>query len=370
MQNKITKGAILALLLTLSACSLPRGAALQSEILKGAEAEVPEFAVYPVSKAFLPVAANWPETGATPHNWVPASAGPSSQIITAGDTIEVTVWDSEENSLLASPGQKSVPLQRLTVSPDGSTFIPYLDRVSVAGKTPERAREEIQSRLAEVTPAAQVQLVLTPGRKNAASIVGGVAAPGTYPMPDRNYSVLDLISQGGGVAANLRNPQISLQREGRVYRTSVAQLYAKPKFNTRLHGGDKVIVQEDARYFLSLGATGSESLFPFSKDNISAMDAVSIIGGLSDSRANPKGILILREYAARNVSADPARGPSNERVVFTMDLTTADGLFSARKFWINPGDLVLATESPITKVQTIFGLIGGAFGLVNTAGSL
>ena len=370
MQKIIFKGAILTLCLTLAACSLPRGAALQSEILKGSEAEVPEFAVYAVNKEFLPIAARWPETGASRHSWVPASAGPSNRIIMAGDTIELIVWDSEENSLLASPGQKSVPLQRLTVSADGSVFIPYLERVEVAGKTPERAREEIQNRLTEVTPAAQVQLALTSGRRNAVSIVGGVNAPGTYPMPDRNYSVLDLISQGGGVSAALQNPQISLQRGGHVYKTSVAQLYAKPNFNTRLRGGDKVILQSDDRYFLSLGATGSESLFPFTKDMISAMDAVSIIGGLSDTRADPKGILILREYGSRAVSADQSRGPSNERVVFTMDLTTADGLFSARKFWINPGDLVLATESPITKVQTIFSLVGGAFGLAKSAGNL
>ena len=57
-------------------------------------------------------------------------------------------------------------------------------------------------------------------------------------------------------------------------------------------------------------------------------------------------------------------------MVFTIDLTTADGLFSAGQFRIQPGDLVYGTESPVTQARTIFGLIGSAFGVVNTAASL
>jgi polysaccharide export outer membrane protein len=57
-------------------------------------------------------------------------------------------------------------------------------------------------------------------------------------------------------------------------------------------------------------------------------------------------------------------------VVFTLDLTTSDGLFSARNFRIQSGDLLLATESPINSVQTVFSLVGGLFGLANTAGRI
>ena len=64
------------------------------------------------------------------------------------------------------------------------------------------------------------------------------------------------------------------------------------------------------------------------------------------------------------------KGPSHTDVVFTVDLTSADGLFSAKRFYIQPDDVVLVTESPVTKAQTIFGLIGSAFGLVSSAQSL
>jgi len=50
-----------------------------------------------------------------------------------------------------------------------------------------------------------------------------------------------------------------------------------------------------------------------------------------------------------------------------VDLTTADGLFSAGQFAVYPNDTVLVTESPIGNVRTVLSLIGSAFGLVNTA---
>lgn len=63
-------------------------------------------------------------------------------------------------------------------------------------------------------------------------------------------------------------------------------------------------------------------------------------------------------------------GPRLRQVVFTLDLTTSDGLFSARRFRIQSCDLVLATESPVSSVQTVFNLVGGAFGLARSAGNL
>jgi polysaccharide export outer membrane protein len=144
----------------------------------------------------------------------------------------------------------------------------------------------------------------------------------------------------------------------------VARLFAEPQRDVTLRGGDKVIVEPDSRSFLSLGAAGEQNVIPFPRDDVSALDAVSLIGGISASRADPGGVLILREYPTRMVRTD-GRGPDRARVVFTIDLTSADGLFSARRFALLPDDVVLATESPVTSVRTVFGLLGQVLGLAN-----
>lgn len=355
---------IVACAVALAGCSLPRGAALQSEVLDKREDANADFAVYPVTRALLPSIAQWPQVGSRPLDWITASQGSSGQVVQPGDMVRLTLWDSDPNSLLVPSVSRQVVLEDVRVTPAGSIFVPYVGNIRIAGRSPERAREVVQDAVATVAASAQVQLAMSEGRGNSVDLVGGVRSAGSFPMPDRNYTVLSLIAAGGGVTDGLANPQIRLQRGSRIFGTSIKRLYEEPNLDTMLRAGDQIIVQDDDRYFLSVGAAGREALHPFTKDVVSAMDAVSIIGGVQDSRADPKGVLILREYPASALSAG-VRGPRKQRVVFGLDLTTADGLFSARNFQVMPGDLVYATESPVTRAQTIFGLVGSVFGLVN-----
>ena len=62
-------------------------------------------------------------------------------------------------------------------------------------------------------------------------------------------------------------------------------------------------------------------------------------------------------------------GPTREQVVFTFDLTTAEGLFAARSFRINPKDTVLVTEASLVSTRNVLGLVGTMLGLANTVTS-
>ena len=360
---------VVGALLFPAACSnLPGGAPVSTDIIQEAASPDANFALYPVTRAFLPSVTQWPETGSYQHlPWLGASQGSKVQIIQPGDDLSIQVWDSNENSLLTAPSQRMTQLQGMSVAGDGTVFMPYVGKVAVAGMPPDEAREHLQKALETIVPSAQVQLSMAEGRNNSVDLVSGVARPGTYPMPDRNYTVMGLISAGGGIGLNLNNPQIRLVRGDRIYGTSVQRLLDNPRLDTLLRGGDRVFVEEDERYFLSFGAAGTEALHIFTKDHMSAMDAISVMGGLQDSAADAKGILILREYPSSAV-APGQRGPRNTRVVFSLDLTSAEGLFSARQFTINPQDLVLATEAPINDVVTISSIFGnfvGVFGSVS-----
>lgn len=361
---------IILSMVLMTACSLPRGAALQSEITAEARSEAPTIDVVPVNRANMPAILKWPATGSHGHyHWISATDAPASSIIHEGDRVDIVIWDSQDNSLLTGPNEKAVSMTGLEVGPSGSVFVPYVENVVIRGLTPTAARQRIQNRLEPIVPSAQVQLSLTQGQNSSVSLVSGVAKPGTYPMPGRNYSVLALIAEGGGISSALRNPLVSLIRAGRTYSIPAEDLFSTASKNTTLRASDKVIVQEDDRTFTALGASGTEDLIYFPKEVVTALEALALMSGLNDSRADPKGVLILREYAARDIRAD-GTGPSRQQVVFTLDLTSADGLFAARKFPIQPGDTVLATESPVTKAQTIFSLFGSAIGFGRSVSSL
>ena len=358
--------------LVASCGALPRGAGIESEVLAASDVEVQPngdpvygFSVFEISRNFLPVLANWPQQGQRNYKWINRQPQPASLTIAAGDILKLTIWDAEENSLLTDAGQRVAQLQDVQVNSDGRIFIPFVGNLRVVGMSPQTARAEIESQLKQTIPSAQVQVSVAPGRANTANLVGGVNAPGVYPLPDRDYTLLSLISEGSGVRSSIENPQVRLMRGSEIYGISLERLYDEPNLDTTLVGGDRVIIEEDDRYFLSLGATGSEAIHKFPKTNVTALDALSIVGGVSDTRADPQGILILREYSQSSVRADISAGPPQTRVVFTLDLTNADGLFSAAKFNLQSGDLVYATESPVSGAQTIFSIFGSALSIAN-----
>jgi len=371
--KRILKPAVCAIaaLFVLSACDvIPRGAALQSEILGAAAEEnsaTSDFQVARVTRATVAKYAAWPRQNSGALPWINRVAQPATRIIAAGDTLHVMVWSTEVDGLLTGAGQRLVALPDSRVSPSGTIFLPYAGEVSVAGMSPEAARGRIEAKLGEVMSSVQVQLSLEEGRENTVSLVGGVSAPGVYPMPDSDFTVLGLLAVGGGVTPGLVNPQIRLHRDGHIFGTSVDRLMSNPRLDTTLVGSDKVFVEAEDRYFLSLGAAQSEAVHYFPKDRVSALDAMAIVGGVSDGRADPQGILILREYPDRALRNDVA-GPNRNRVVFVVGLTSADGLFSAARFDIQPGDLVYVTESPVTAANGILGLIGSALGIGSSLG--
>ncbi len=354
----------------LSACDVPQGAGNTTQILKGADSPDATFAVHLVTRETLPELKSWPKVGQErTYGWIAQSRGPASQIIEPGDMIDLSIWDNEESSLLAQPQQKVVALKGMTVSPSGTVFLPYIDEVYIAKMSPDKARAAIQSKFVSIIPSAQVQITHMVGRESSVDLVSGVSKPGSFAMPDRNYSVMSLIAAGGGIPESMVNPQVRLARDGKLYGISKDKLLANPKLDTTLRGGDKIYVESDQRYFLSLGAAGKEAQIPFTDDSVTALDAMALIGGLNDTRANPKGILVLRTYPETMLRSDGS-GPQKDRTIFALDLTTADGLFSAGEFSVQDKDLVLVTESPVNAAESVIGVVYAALGLGTRASGI
>lgn len=363
---------LLGVALVVAGCeSTPRGSGLQSEVLETRAASgksavndaLPQdFAVEPITRESMGRFASWPaRTQGRSYSW-PSDQGGRARQINPGDTISISIWVSEDNSLLTAPGQRVAEMPPMTVSPGGQVFLPYIGQIDLSGKSQERARAAIEEAYVKVTPSAQVQLRSVEGRQSSASVVGGVSNPGSYPLSDSGVTVLDMLALSGGVPETVKNPQVRLQRGNTTYGISLDRVMKDTALNVPVQGGDRLFVESDERYFLSLGAAGSRAQHYFPQDHVSALDAMSIIGGLEQERADAKGILVLRSYDPGVVRADGS-GPRHARTIFTIDLTNADGLFSAGEFHIQPGDLIYVTESPLVSSRNVLSLVGSVFGL-------
>lgn len=378
-KTRLTLLPVFGLAVLLAACvSGPRGAGLQSEVLANSTAAgrsavkdaLPgEFAVEEITRTSLGRYANWPaRSQGRSYSW-PKGSGGQAKTVNAGDVVSISVWVSEDNSLLTAPGQRVVELPPMTVSPAGNVFLPYVGQIDIGNQSQESARSEIEAAYAKVAPSAQVQLRSVEGRQSSASVVSGVAKPGSYPLSDSGVTVLDMIALAGGVPETVKNPQVRLQRGDTTHGISLDRIMDDTALNIGVRGGDRLFVETDERYFLSLGAAGTRAQHSFPQDRLSALDAISIIGGLAPTRADAQGVLVLRAYDPGDVRADGS-GPRHARTIFTIDLTSADGLFSAGEFQIQPGDLIYVTESPLIGTKNVLGLIGSIFGLAVNADKL
>lgn len=353
----------------LGGCDMPRGAPMRREVLRGATDPESDFAVYFVQRETLPDLVAWPAVNPLPNQgWIGNHRGSSTRMIASGDQLSVAIWDSEENSLITPPGERVAVLQDIRVAPDGTIFIPYVGEVRVSGLSEQAARRRIEEQMTAIVPSAQVQLALEEGLENSADLVSGVNRPGSYPLEGGDRTVLSLIAQAGGVRDSYRHPLVRLHRAGSIYLTSVKRLFEDPRLDTTLRGGDRLVVFEDPRSFVALGAAGRETRVVFDQEVMHALDAVARIGGLADGRADLEGVLILREYPAADVGG-PDPGPERQRVVFVLDLTSADGLFSARGFEIMPGDTVFVTESPVTTAESAFRIVNSTFSTARRVGA-
>jgi polysaccharide export outer membrane protein len=348
--------ATLALTLLLSACAaLPRGAPVERAVLSSAEAGAVPALVQPVTTESLPLITTW---GAdAPDRWLPYRRGSAARLLLPGDVVDVVIWETGANPLLAEAGGRQARIDGLRIAPGGTIFVPYVGQLRVAGQTPEAARRLLQRRLGESAPSAQVQLRMAEGRENMVDLVAGVRAPGPLALPHRDFTVLSALAAGGGVLPELENPRVRLTRGAETYAVPLERLYADPALDTRLRGGDKLIVAPDRRRFIALGAAGRQTQVAFTRESLSALDALALAGGLAETRADPTGLQVLRSYGAGEAA------PPQPRVIFTLDLTTADGLFAAGLFDIRDGDLLLATESPLSNAGSALALFGAALGL-------
>lgn len=353
----------------LSACAVPRGAPTRSEVIARPEAENADFALELVTRERLSLYPHWgTDTSHLTPDWPNGGVVPQDQRIAPGDRLSLRIWDASENSLLSNPGAQFADISNVTVTNSGHVALPYIEQVHVAGLTQTAARALVQERLTQIIPAAQVQMDVTQGRRNSVDIVGGVARPGTYPLSERNLPLTSLLSTAGGYDRTLPNPVVQITRGGRVYRRSLEQILANPSLDPPLNGGDRLVVLPDPRQFTALGAAGKEQVMRFDTDKVSALRAVSMMGGMADTRADPKGILVLRRYPV--VQSGRSYPPPNERVVFSFDLTHAEGLFSADDFALQDGDLVMATQAPATTTQRVLGLFGAFLGTGRALSSL
>lgn len=119
-------------------------------------------------------------------------------IIQPGDSLNITVFE------LLVPGQATN--QQVLVSSSGFESLPTIGRVRMAGLTISGLELELKEilREAQILPDPEVQVALLGTRATRFSIIGSVARPGSYELPQPDYRLLSALADAGGVPPQLQ----------------------------------------------------------------------------------------------------------------------------------------------------------------------
>jgi len=366
---RLTQAALVGAMLLVSACGLPRSGPTKNEIMSGAVEKGGSSHIVHVDDR-VNRAANYTPAYGFSADFRSASAVGADEI-RPGDVLGLSIWENVDDGLLASMGSSSTQLTQLQVDSQGYIFVPYAGRVLAAGNSPEELRRIITQKLETQTPDPQVMVTRVAGDGATVSVMGKVTAQGVYPIERPTRTLSAMLSKAGGVSIEPEIAVVTVKRGNASGKVWLRDLYSNARNDIALRPGDVILVEEDERSFTALGALGGQTKVPLGNEQINAIEAVAMVGGLSTSLADPKGVFVLRDEPQGVARAVLGRNDvhGTQRVAYVLDLTKPDGMFLARDFVIRDGDTVYVTEAPFVQWRKTLQSILGTAAEVGTANS-
>ncbi|MEZ5755849.1 MAG: polysaccharide biosynthesis/export family protein [Paracoccaceae bacterium] len=352
--------ALVVLMGTVAACGLPRSGPNKKEIFAGSVLREGDAFVVTVNSRVTRATAVTPSLGFSGSFLTAGRLG--SDVISSGDRLTVTVYENvKDDPLLGNSGQRLSQLQELQVDGEGFIFIPYAGRIRAAGASPEELRTDIAKKLDPQTPDPQVIVQRVAGDGATVTISGAAGAQGVYPIERPTRTLSSMVARAGGVTIDPETAIVRVTRHGQTGKVWLLDLYENPRLDIALRAGDQIVIEEDTRAFVALGATGAQNRVPFESQNLSAIEALAIVGGLNTSLADPTGVIIFRNEPAEIANSVLGRNDLTgaQRMIYVLDLTQPTGMFEARDFLIRDGDTVYVTEAPYVQWQTTIGALTG-----------
>jgi polysaccharide export outer membrane protein len=361
---------MIAALAVISSCGLPQVGPNKRQIYKGSVQKEGDAFIVSVNDRVTRATAITPALGFSESFKNAGRLG--SDTIQPGDVLGLTIWENVDDPLLGPEGGAAATLEEVQVDGSGFIFIPYAGRIRAAGNSPDAIRRIITAKLADQTPDPQVQVRRVAGDGSTVSLIGSIGGQGVFAIERPTRTLSTMLARAGGITIQPEIAQVIVIRGKQRGKIWFQDLYDHPELDIALRGGDRILVEEDTRAFTALGATGGQARVPFESQNLSALEAIAQVGGLSASSADPTGIFIFRNEPAAVANVVMGRNDLQgaQRLVYVLDLTQPNGMFMARDFVIRDADTLYVTEAPFTQWNKAISALTGSATSVNALSSL
>ena len=129
--------------------------------------------------------------------------------VAPSDVLHITVWQHPEFlveiATIAAAGpstQGAAGQQGYLVNPKGDIYFPLVGYVHVAGKTVDKIRSDISTRLKEYVPNPQVNVRVADFRGQKVYVLGEVGQSGFLPITDQQLTLTDALALSGWVSGD------------------------------------------------------------------------------------------------------------------------------------------------------------------------
>ncbi|EJJ26396.1 periplasmic protein involved in polysaccharide export [Rhizobium sp. CF142] len=353
---------IVSMLIVLSSCtSLPRSGPDHTDIDRDAAIKVttPErkvgidYVLIDLNKGILPYFDKIPSSSLR-TGFGGGRGGAPDIPLGFGDVVQVSIFEAQSGGLFIPSDAGSRPgnyitLPQQTIDKAGTISIPYAGRVPAAGRMKEEVEQDIEDKLASRAIEPQVVLTTTTSRSSEVAVVGDVNDPQKIVLSPAGDRILDAISEAGGLTTPNIETNVTLQRRGKTATIAYETLLKNPIENIYLAPGDTVSVEHERRTFIALGASGTNNRIDFEDSNLTLGEAMAKAGGLLDSRADPREVVVYRKVdrsTLQRLNIDTSRFKSDQvPVIFRANLRDPATLFAVQEFRMADKDVMYISNA-------------------------
>lgn len=361
-----TKFLCLATIVLLSGCStLPSSGPTAAKITSTAATTATGSAIRVVTVnnvAALPV------VDAPAPSRLPSLPASPTDMIGTGDILNVSIYEAgvtlfgRDNTLFSGGGAVTASfdptvqvaqLPGVRVADDGTISIPYVGRVSAAGRTTRDLQEVIRRGMHGMSQNPQVLVSIREGIGNALILAGEVAKPGRANLLTNNATFSDVIALAGGYRGEAKDLEVRVRRGDVEESFRLDQLFSGQNHNLTAFPGDRITVVRAPRSFSVLGAADRVDQIGFRASDMNLAEAVAMAGGVNPNIGDPEAIFLLRY--------EPDADGTPMPIVYHFNMMNAAAFFLSQKMVMRDKDVIYIGSAKANQPSKLIQLISQLF---------
>lgn len=286
--------------------------------------------------------------------------------VAPGDAIKVRIFEPYEGSIFPTIQRPGADFGNQRVTDDGNINVPFVGTVHVAGLDLNQIEKKIAQQVSASGKAQDPQVIVefVADRTHTVMVSGDVKSPGRVSILEGVRSVGEAINRAGGPVGGSSTTGGTGANQLEVVVRRQGQIILQIQYSDLLAGGDipiqkndEIIVRPNARMFTVLGAVMKAGNVEMPKHTVSLLEAMGMVGGLNDQRANKTGVYVFR-------MGDLQNNPTARARVFRLDLYQPVSIFIAQQFPVLPKDVVYITNAPLYEYDKVLTSIYRTFSIV------